>query len=255
MLTAFLTQFPEGAFELRHRSFLDSPRKVEMALAEVGASPGVVVHAVVDPAAKRLIAGQCKAMGLPYCDLTGAFVRFLADASGVAPVTDRKRLHDVDAAYERRVKAVEFALEHDDGLGLETLHEADVVLVGVSRTSKTPTCMYLAQQGYRAGNVSLAVSVDPPARLLALPPSKVAALVIDPSQLARIRSRRQAGWQMPDTSYNLPDTVEAEVQWSRRLFARQRWKTFDVTNQAIEETAARITEQLGLAAGRPAPQG
>jgi regulator of PEP synthase PpsR (kinase-PPPase family) len=249
MLTAFLTQFPPGAFAVRARGFLDTPQKVDAALGEIAAAPGIVMHAVLDPAAKKLIGRRCKALGLAHCDLTGSFVQFLAEASGVAPVPDRARLHDVDAAYERRVKAVEFALEHDDGLGLDTLHDADVVLVGVSRTGKTPTCMYLAQQGVKAGNVSLAIGVDPPAQLLALPRTKVAALVIDPAQLAHIRSRRQAGWHMPDTSYNEADSVEAEVQWARRLFSRQGWATFDVTNQAIEETAARIVERL--AAGAP----
>jgi len=246
MLTAFLTQFPAGAFALRPRSFLDTLPKLEAALAEVTAAPGLVMHAVVDPAAKRLIAKRCDQQNLPHCDLTGSFVQFLSNASGISAAPDRRRLHDVDAAYLRRIKAVEFALQHDDGLGLDTLHQADVVLVGVSRTSKSPTCMYLAQHGYQAGNVSLAMPVEPPAQLLALPASKVAALLIDPMQLAQIRSRRQVGWHMPDTSYNLPDTVEAEVQWSCRLFARQGWKMFDVTNQAIEETAARVVEQLGL---------
>ena len=244
MLGAFLTQFPAGTFAVRARNFLDSPQKLEAALAEVAAAPGVVLHAVVEPATKRLIERRCRALRLPQCDLTGPFVQFLAQASGIDPTPDRRRLHDVDEAYLRRVKAVEFALEHDDGLGLATMHEADVVLVGVSRTSKTPTCMYLAQQGVKAGNVSLAMQVEPPGQLLALPPSKVAALVIDPAQLARIRTRRHAGWHMPDTAYNEEQTVEAEVRWSRRLFARQGWTTFDVTNQAIEETAARIVERL-----------
>jgi regulator of PEP synthase PpsR (kinase-PPPase family) len=248
MLTAFLTQFPPETFALCARSFLDSPQKVESVLAEVSSAPGVVMHALVDPAAKRLIERRCKALRLAQCDLTGPFVTFLARACGVTPVPDRSRLHDVDAAYHRRVKAVEFALEHDDGLGLDTLGEADVVLAGVSRTGKTPTCMYLAQQGHRAANVSLAIGIEPPAQLLALPRAKVAALLIDPAQLASIRSRRQVGWHMPDTTYNQADSVEAEVQWSRRLFARQGWATFDVTNQAIEETAARIEQRLGLTA-------
>jgi len=251
MLAAFLTQFPAGTFDTRVRCFLDSPKKVEAVFGEIAATPGAVMHALVDGGAKALVERRCKALGLPHCDLTGPFVRFLSETSGVEPAPDRRRLHDVGEAYRRRVKAVEFALEHDDGLGLDTLHDADVVLVGVSRTSKTPTCMYLAQQGHKASNVSLAIGVEPPAQLLALPAPKVAALVIDAGQLAKIRSRRQAGWHMPDTAYNEADSVEAEVQWSRRLFARQGWATFDVTNQAIEETAARIVERLRLGASPP----
>ena len=255
MLAAFLTQFPENAFTVRARNFLDSTAKLAAAFGEIRNEPGIVMHALVNPDMKWRAVELCLAAGVPGCDMTGVFVEFLAQSSGVAPVPDVRRLHGVDATYRRRVKAVEFALEHDDGLGLDTLADADVVLVGVSRTSKTPTCMYLAQQGYKAANVSLAINLDPPAQLLALPKGKVAALVIDARQLAEIRTRRQTAWQMSDTSYNLPASVEAEVAWSRRLFARHGWTLFDVTNQAIEETAARIVDRLGLAHAAPPAQG
>ena len=250
MLAAFLTQFPSDTFDVRACNFVDTRQKLDRILSELGGSPGIVMHALVDPAMKRAAADGAARLGLPACDLTGSFVEFLSGASGVSPCPSVRVLHDVNAAYRRRVKAVEFALEHDDGLGLDTLADADVVLVGVSRTSKSPTCMYLAQQGYKAGNVSLAIGIDPPAQLLALAKTKVAALVIDPRQLAEIRSRRQAAWRMADTAYNQAGSVDAEVTWSRRLFARAGWATFDVTNQAIEETAARIVERLGL--GPPA---
>ena len=250
MLAAFLTQFPPDTFEVRACNFIDTPQKLKRVLAGLKESPGIVMHALVDPAMKRSAAQGAGRLGLPACDLTGSFVDFLATASGVAPSPSVRVLHDVNAAYRRRVKAVEFALEHDDGLGLDTLAGADVVLVGVSRTSKSPTCMYLAQQGYKAGNVSLAIGIDPPAQLMALAKTKVAALAIDPRQLAEIRSRRQAAWRMTDTAYNQAGSVEAELSWSRRLFARAGWAVFDVTDQAIEETAARIVDRLGL--GPPA---
>jgi regulator of PEP synthase PpsR (kinase-PPPase family) len=253
MAAAFLTQFPEGAFAVRARSFLDTPSKLEAAFDEIRSQPGIVMHALVEPAMKARAAETCAGLGIAACDLTGSFVEFLAGASGLSPTPSVGRLHNVDEAYRRRVKAVEFALEHDDGLGLDTLHEADVVLVGVSRTSKTPTCMYLAQQGVKAGNVSLAMGVEPPVPLLALPKEKVAALVIDPRQLVQIRNRRQDAWRMADTAYNSPGSVEEEVEWSRRLFARAGWATYDVTDHAIEETAARIVERIdGTRAASPA---
>jgi regulator of PEP synthase PpsR (kinase-PPPase family) len=254
MVAAFLTQFPRDTFDVRPRNFLDTAGKLEAVFDEIRAHPGIVLHALVDPATKWRVAEHCLRLKLHACDLTGPFVEFLAHASSVDPTPDVRRLHDVDDAYRRRVKAVEFALEHDDGLGLDTLHDADVVLVGVSRSGKTPTCMYLAQQGYKAANVSLATGVAPPAQLLALPPSKVAALIIDPRQLAEIRTRRQRLWHMADTTYNTAAQVEAEVAQARHLFARNRWAVFDVTDQAIEETAARIVERLGLAAPPPGPR-
>jgi regulator of PEP synthase PpsR (kinase-PPPase family) len=110
--------------------------------------------------------------------------------------------------------------------------------------------MYLAQQGLSAGNYAMAAGVEPPVEVLSLPRQKVAALIIDPVQLAQIRTRRQVAWGMTDTRYNETASVAEEVEWSRKLFARQRWTVFDVTNQAIEETAARIVDKLGLGSGK-----
>jgi hypothetical protein len=195
---------------------------------------------------KQAINLRCRELKLPVCDLTGPFVEFLARESGISPDTSHRRLHDVDEAYQNRIRALEFTLEHDDGLGLDTLNKADIVVVGVSRTSKTPTSIYLAQQGHRVANVSLAQEVEPPKELMSVPPQKVVALVIDPQQLAEIRTRRQTGWRMATTSYNDPEHVKAEMAWARRLYARNGWAILDVTDQAIEETAARILAIVGL---------
>ena len=248
MLTAMLTQFPRDAFRVRMKTFLSTEAKLSSALDEVAKDRGgICFHAMVAPDAKETIATRCKKAGIPSCDLTGQFVQFLAKESGIQPSADTRLLHDVNESYHRRIRAIEFALQHDDGLGLDTLHEADVVLVGVSRTSKTPTTMYLAQQGHFVGNVALAFGIAPPKELLALPPKKVVGLTIEPSQLVEIRTRRQREWGMGDTGYNDVEAVEREMSWSRTLFARQGWPTLNVTNQAIEETAARILEIAGLA--------
>lgn len=246
MLTAFLTQFPPDAFNLHRRNFLDSEPKLNAALDEVALDPGIAFHAFVSPVAKRLIEQRCKKAGTACCDLTGEFVDFLARKSGIQPQANVARLHDISDEYHRRIKAVEFALEHDDGLGLETLYEADFVLTGVSRTSKTPTSIYLAQQGWRVGNVSLALGIEPPKQLLELKGRKVVGLIIDPETLVEIRSNRQANWRMTTTRYNDPEQVSQEVAWSKRLFNQQGWPVLNVTDQAVEETAARIINTLGL---------
>jgi regulator of PEP synthase PpsR (kinase-PPPase family) len=149
-----------------------------------------------------------------------------------------------------------FALEHDDGLGLDSLDEADIVLVGVSRTGKTPTSMFLALQGFRTANVSLAMNVAPPKELFTIPPGKTMGLIIDACQLAEIRTRRQTAWRMPQTEYNEPKEVAREIEWSRRVFNELHCPTLNVTDQAIEETAARIVDLLGLPepSNRAAPQ-
>ena len=241
MLNAFLTQFPAGIFEVVYKPFLRTVAQVEAALAACDAATGIVLHAVVSAESKRAIERQCGRREIPSRDLTGGFVEFLCEASGAEACQDVGKLHEVDDAYKRRVKALEFTLEHDDGLGLDTIGQADLILTGVSRTSKTPTSIYLSQQhGLKVANVALAMAVAPPTELLAAPKEKVVGLLIDPAQLARIRTRRNAEWKMGGTSYNDEQQVAEEVRWSRRLFNRQGWATIDVTNRAIEETAARI---------------
>jgi len=243
VLTAILTQFPEDAFVIRPWTFLQSHEQILEVLETAADERAIIFHAVVSAEVKQLISNRCAELRLSQCDLTGGFVEFLARESGLKPAANLSRLHDTSHEYHHRIRALEFTLEHDDGLGLETIHKADMVLTGVSRTSKTPTSVYLAQQGYRVANVALAMGIEPPAQLLALK-QKVVGLVIDPIQLSEIRTNRQAAWRMGQTSYNDPEAVAREVAWSRRLFASQGWPILDVTDQAIEETAARIVNLL-----------
>lgn len=245
MLTAILTQFPEGSFALRPWTFLRTPEQIINVLQAAGREQAIIFHAMVSADHKQLIADRCAQLGLSPCDLTGGFVEFLSHESGVMPTASLGRLHFTSHEYHHRIRSLEFTLEHDDGLGLETIHKADMVLTGVSRTSKTPTSIYLAQQGYRVANVALAMGVDPPAQLLELK-EKVVGLVIDPMQLSEIRTNRQTGWKMGQTSYNDPQAVAREVAWSRKLFLSKGWPILDVTDQAIEETAARIVNLLRL---------
>src|SRR5689334_6395327 len=150
LLAAVLTQFPPGAAAVRFESFVRTPARVDEVLR--AACPGVagVCHAIVSAALKRRVASHCAKAGIPCFDLTAGVVQFLRDVTGTRPRADVRALHRLDAIYRRRIGAMDFTLCHDDGQGLETLAEADVVLAGVSRTSKTPTSILLAQQGYRA---------------------------------------------------------------------------------------------------------
>src|SRR5262245_36283770 len=223
ILAALVTQFPAGAFLPRFWTFIRTSEQLDRALQIVIQEGGIILHAVVSDQAKDRVAEFCRQQKVPCKDLTGGFVEFLAEASGLSPAADPEQIHRVDEAYDRRIRAVEFTLEHDDGLGLGTIGEADVVLCGVSRTSKTPTSIYLAQQGHRVANVALAHGVDPPAELLSLPKGKVVGLIIDPHRLLEIRRRRQADWSMAKTRYDDEEAVIEEIKWSRRLFAKQGW--------------------------------
>ncbi|HEX4793800.1 MAG TPA: pyruvate, water dikinase regulatory protein [Humisphaera sp.] len=246
MLAAFLTQFPTDALCVRYENFIRTKQRLATIFAKISADASAVFHAFVSPALKQEISRRCKQAKISSHDLTGGAIEFLTRATGAQPLHDPKSLHRIDDGYERRIDAVEFAMAHDDGLGLETLHEAQIVLAGVSRTGKTPTTIYLAQQGFRAANVSLALGVEPPRQLLALPRGRVAGLLIDPEKLARIRVRRETAWHMTKTSYGDEQRVADELTRARRLFNQQGWPMLDVTDQAIEETAGKVIEVLGV---------
>lgn len=244
ILTALLTQFPANAVALRFENFIRNEAQVAVALDPTKLNAQAVCHAMVSAKLKRAVADRAHEIGLPCYDLTGGVVEFLSRALDVEPAGDVGALHRLDEAYNQRISAMDFTLSHDDGLGLETLSDADVVLAGVSRTSKTPTSILLAQQGLRAANVSLAMGVEPPVALFRLPREKVVGLTIGARQLAMIRAHRQNAWGMTQSSYGDPARIEEELAWCAAVFRRQRWTVLDVTDRAVEETAARVAELI-----------
>lgn len=246
MLAALLTQFPPGVLAIHIWTFQRTLDQIDQTLKRIDASNDAVLHALVSAESKARVESFCASNNVPCRDLTGPLSQFVQEITHATPVADAAKLHAVDQTYHRRIASMEFTLDHDDGLGLETLHDADIVLTGVSRTSKTPTSILLAQYGYRCANVSLAVEVDPPQALLLMPPQKVVGLTIDPHELAAIRTRRSIDWKMGQTDYSDLDHVKRELTWCRRLFTRCGWKSLDVTHSAVEETAARVLDLLGL---------
>lgn len=234
--------------QVKLHNFLNRKEALKAALDELGPGEGVVLHAFVSDESKAMVEAACRKKRIPCCDLTGKFVDFIAQSTGIAAMPNVEILHEVSDEYRDRIRAIEYTLAHDDGLGLDTLHRADVVLTGISRTSKTPTSFVLGQQGYRVGNVALAIEVPPPRELLAMPREKVIGLVIDPIRLLDVRRSRGREWKMRDADYMDMDHIQREVRWSRKLFQQQGWKTLDVTDSAIEETAARVISLARLPA-------
>jgi regulator of PEP synthase PpsR (kinase-PPPase family) len=246
MMGAALTQFPTDATDVVFETFIRTPGRLQGALDKAAAQDAAVCHAIVSDADKLTITRFCKRRKLPCFDLTGGLSDFIGQITGAKRSANVAALHRLDDAYKRRIGAIEFTLAHDDGLGRETLGDADIVLVGVSRTSKTPTSIYLAQQGYCVANVALAIEVEPPAELLRLPADRVVGLLIDPRQLVMIRTHRERAWKLETGNYGDAEHVAQELAWARKLYQRQGWKHLDVTDQAIEETAARVLEMVKI---------
>ena len=228
-----------------------SPRQLERVLREVEASPGVVVHTIVDRELRVELEDGCRRMECPCMaaldPLTAAFGRYL----GASLTTRVGAQHALDTDYFNRIEALNYAIGHDDGQGGQDLDSADVILVGVSRTSKTPTSIYLAHRGVRAANVPLVPGASLPDKLFSTRKALVVGLLVSPDRLIQIRRNRLLSLnETRESTYIDVDAVREETVRARRLFEAQGWPVIDVTRRSVEETAAAIINLLN-ARGAP----
>ncbi len=236
--TQFQKQFRVRTFsEIRHES------QVHRIMDRAAEAKALVVFTLVNEPLTQVVRDLAVEKGVPAVDLLGPLISSLANHYGLVPQFRPGVLHSFGEDYFNRVEAVEFAVQHDDGANLHTLHQADLVLAGVSRTSKTPLSMYLAHRGYKTGNVPIVPGIDPPRELLELRPDKVVGLVVDATVLLEIRRARMRQLGAPPyLTYADMDAVKDELRRARRLFRAQKWKILNITDKAVEETAARVLE-------------
>jgi regulator of PEP synthase PpsR (kinase-PPPase family) len=241
-----VSQFPSIEFDVVSHPLQDDLEKVQATLARLSGERPMVLHALADQAAKDLVRNTCVIERIPHFDATGPLFHFLADAVGAVPKNDVSRLHRLDAAYRRRIEAMDFTLEHDDSLGLESLREADIVLVGVSRVSKSPTSFYLGSHGFKVANVSIAPATGFPPVLSKISKKKIVALTTQPKRLHEIRTERARRMGSPGTDYDDLQGIIAELMAAESEYRKRGYKIIDVTHLTIEQTAARILEALKL---------
>jgi regulator of PEP synthase PpsR (kinase-PPPase family) len=225
-----------------------SVRQLERALDEIQGAPGLVMHTIVDPGLRSALEDGCRRLETPCIAALDPVVSAMSRYLG-APISTRVGAqHTMDADYFERIDALNYAMSHDDGQGTHELDQADVVLVGVSRTSKTPTCIYLAHRGVRAANIPLVSGTEPPAALMTVKRAIVVGLTASPDRLVQIRRNRLLSLQEDrESAYVDTDTVREETVKARRLFEREGWPVIDVTRRSVEETAAAIINILTLA--------
>jgi regulator of PEP synthase PpsR (kinase-PPPase family) len=202
----------------------------------------LVVFTVVNSEERDLLAKLVERYNVESVDLIGALIGKMASFLGAAPAGVPGLLHTISEDYFRRIEAVEFAVKNDDGAEPRNLPKADLVLVGISRTSKTPLSTYLAQRGLKVANVPLVLGIDPPEELAQVDERKVFGLIIQPDTLMHIRQARLKHLGMSnDAEYGKRNHINSEIQYSREIFRKHpNWPVIDVTNRAIEETAADI---------------
>jgi regulator of PEP synthase PpsR (kinase-PPPase family) len=239
---AAATQFQE-TFRVRTFGETRHESQVRRVMERAAADGALVVFTVVNESITRLIRELALEKGVPAVDLLGPLIAALAGHFKLSPQLRPGILHGFSEDYFKRIEAVEFAVRHDDGANMHTLFQADLVLAGVSRTSKTPLSMYLAQRGYKTGNVPTVPGVEPPRELLEIDPRKVIGLVSDASALLEVRRARIRHLRAsPYLSYADADAVDEELRRARELYRRQGWRVVDITGKAVEESAARILE-------------
>ncbi|BAI70639.1 phosphotransferase [Azospirillum sp. B510] len=232
-------------------------RQLDLVLEGIRDNHGLVMFTLVDETLRRRLQDFCREMQVPCIPVLDPLINALAAFLGVESQRQPGRQHVLDAEYFSRIDAVDFALSHDDGQSNWDLHEADVVLIGVSRSSKTPTCIYLANRGIKAANIPLVPGSPLPAELDLLTRPLIVGLTKDPDRLVQIRRNRlKLLNQGEGSSYADPELVRSEVQEARRLFSRRGWPVIDVTRRSIEETAAEIMMLLARRqSGNFSPEG
>ncbi len=248
---ALMTQFPKNEIETERFNFVRQADEIKKLFSGFSAKDTIVFHTVISQKLKKVIERLSQRNGIPSFDLTGPPTEFMSTHLSMKPDWNVGAVHPVDDDYNQRVRAIEFAIEHDDGAGMATLRKSDVILVGPSRCSKTPTTMYLAVKGYFVSNVPLIQELPLSEDLLALKADpRVVAFVIAPEKLYEVRKKRAAELGTQGGKYTNLSAIIKELQWTRALYQRQRWQTIDVTDRAIEETAALIINKAGKNACR-----
>jgi regulator of PEP synthase PpsR (kinase-PPPase family) len=221
-------------------------KQLDRVLAEIEEEPGIVLYTLLEEDLVQRLEDHCRELSLPCLSILGPVLQLMRSYLGMETSHRVGAQHTLNAEYFRRIDALNYTMLHDDGQHIEDLEEADVVLVGVSRTSKTPTSIYLANRGIKTGNVPLVpgIAVAPQVEQLAHP--LVVGLYASPERIVQIRQNRLLGLKahQDDDQYIDRNAVTEEINFSRRLCARHNWPLIDVTRRSIEETAAAVLKLL-----------
>jgi hypothetical protein len=210
-------------------------------LQEIAQNPGLVIYTLVNQATRRTLEQRCRALALPHVAPLDPVNDALSALLGQQAKARPGRQHVLDAAYFARVDAIHYTIAHDDGLGQDDWEEADIMLAGVSRSSKTPTSIYLANRGYKVANIPVVIESPPPRALYDLRHPLIVGLTTSADRLIAIRRNRLLSLnQATQTPYVQEEAVQREIGYARRLFGDRGWPVIDVTRRSIEETAAAI---------------
>ena len=236
----------QGVYAIEHiYPLVRSHEQLDKAIAEIEAAPGMVLYTLVDKELIERLETACREAGAPIFSVLGPILNFFESFIGMEATPRPGAQHTLDADYYRRIDALNYSMMCDDGQNVDSYEDADVVLVGISRTSKTPTSIYLANRGVKTANIPMVPGVPLPRAVRTLVRPLVVGLIASPDRIVQIRQNRLLTMNDPgNLDYVDRKLVTEEVALSRRYFEQQGWPTIDVTRRSIEETAAAIMDLM-----------
>ncbi len=246
---AAITQFPDCNIVFTRYKNVRTEEQIESILTEASIHHDIVLHTVVQEDLRNFIQSSAKEKDVPTLDLIGPALNIFSNFLRQAPTSEPGLLHSVDEKYFNRVAAMEFTLMNDDGKNIKSIHEADVILIGISRTSKTPLSVYLSQHGIKVINIPIIPGTHLPKELFEIDQRKIFGLTIDPDALIKIRQNRLSKLGAIEHTENYADkkVIIDEIEWANDLFKKnKRWPVYNVTNRALEETATDILKIINM---------
>ncbi|GAB7053732.1 MULTISPECIES: pyruvate, water dikinase regulatory protein [unclassified Paenibacillus] len=243
VVRAAAVQFHPQQVEIRRVPFLRDTSDVDRLIHTVVERNGIILFTLVIPELRDYLVDQADRYGIPYIDLLGPIIRTLEQSLKRQASHTPGMIHKLDEDYFKKIEAIEFAVKYDDGRDFSGILQADIVLVGVSRTSKTPLSMYLAHKMFKVANVPLVPEIQPPEQLFRVSNRKIVGLRIDPDKLNVIRTERLKTLGLPDSAtYANTERIRAELDYADKIMKRIGCTVVDVSNKAVEEIASVIID-------------
>lgn len=243
VVKATTSQFTKTQFDVVRVPYITGKEQIDKVLAEAAEHKAMVCYTIVSPDLRAHLAAQAKLLQLQIVDVLGPMLKGIENQFGVVPKNQAGLMHALDHEYFKRVEAIEFAVKYDDGKNPLGLLKADIVVIGISRTSKTPLSMYLANKQLKVANVPLVPEITPPPELFKVPHNKIIGLLIDPYKLTDIRCTRLKTMGLSDkAAYATIERINEELEYAKAIMRRVHCTVIDVSNRAIEETAGIVLD-------------
>jgi regulator of PEP synthase PpsR (kinase-PPPase family) len=250
VVLAALSQFKTTQIVLETFSNIRTLHQVEDLFVRATEANGVVIYTMASPELRHRITELGRLNGVPTVDILGPVLTRLSDLLEISPLAKPGLFRQLDSDYFKRIEAVDFTIKHDDGRGLGTLGSAEIVLLGVSRTSKTPVSIYLSFRGWKVANIPVVLDEELPAEIHGIDQKKIIALTIRPKRLEAIRRERQMKLQISESSaYSDIEQIRREVLFALRQYERWQWPILDATYKSIEETATEVMRLIYAQSG------